>query len=156
MIARHLLVNLFFWIFWFSILEISSFCKILLEHMLVRYRGVNNKGFLGRPWTKWRVLRAISSTLKFEFTVKCWKVDFLMSSKTKSCQSSTECLRMLRALPRDTPRPPQFQPELPKKQFLWKTRFSQFFQFVFCQRWTSNWLSNQTAREHAFFKSFAF
>ena len=37
-----------------------------------------------------------------------------MPCKTKSCQSSTEYLRMLRALPPDTPRPPQFQPEFPK------------------------------------------
>ena len=29
----------------------------------------NNKGVLGRPWTKLKVLRAISSTLKFQFTV---------------------------------------------------------------------------------------
>ena len=66
------------------------------------------------------------STLKFQITVKCWKVNFLMPCKTKSCQSSTEFLRMLRALPPDTPRPPQFQPELWKNQFLWKTRFSRF------------------------------
>ena len=32
---------------------------------------------------------------------------------------------MLRALPPDTPRPPQFQPELPTNHFLWKTRFFQ-------------------------------
>ena len=38
---------------------------------------VNNKGVLERPWTKSKVLRAISSTLKFQFTVKCWKVVFL-------------------------------------------------------------------------------
>ncbi len=42
--------------------------------------------------------------------------------------------RMLGAVTLETPKPPQFQPELPKKQFLWKTRF---FQLVFCQRWTS-------------------
>ena len=40
-----------------------------LENMVVIYRGIDNKGVLGRPWTKWRVLRAISSTLKFQFTV---------------------------------------------------------------------------------------
>ncbi len=107
-----LLVNLGFWIFRFPILEIASFCKIVSKSMLVRYRGINNKGVLERPWTKWKVLRAISSTLKCQFTGKCWKVDFLMPCKTKSCQSSTECLRMVRALPPDTPRPPQFQPEL--------------------------------------------
>ena len=52
----------------FSILEIFYVCKFFLKHMLVRYGGINNKGVLERPWTKWRVLRAISSTLKFQFT----------------------------------------------------------------------------------------
>ena len=29
----------------------------------------NNKGVLGRSWSKWMVLTAVSSTLKFQFTV---------------------------------------------------------------------------------------
>ena len=94
--------------------------------MLVRYRGINNKGVLERPWTKWRVLRAISSTLKCQFTGKLFKVDFLMPCKTKSCHSSREKLRMLRALLPDTPRPPQFQPELQKNSFCVKLDFSRF------------------------------
>ena len=44
------------------ILEIFVFCEICLENILVRYRGINNKGVLERPWTKWKVLRAISTT----------------------------------------------------------------------------------------------
>ena len=60
-----------FQIFRFSILEIFLFWKICWEIMLVRYRGINNKGVLERPWTKWRVLRAISTTLKCQFTGKC-------------------------------------------------------------------------------------
>ena len=36
--------------------------------MLVRDRGINNKGVLDGPWTIWKVLRAISSTLKCQFT----------------------------------------------------------------------------------------
>ena len=40
----------------------------MFENMLVRYRGIDNKGVLDRPWTKWRVLRATSSTLKCQFT----------------------------------------------------------------------------------------
>jgi hypothetical protein len=28
----------------------------------------NNNGVLGRPWTKWKVLRVISNTLKFPKT----------------------------------------------------------------------------------------
>jgi hypothetical protein len=35
--------------------------------MLVRYRRINNKGVLERPGTKWKVLRTISSTLKFQY-----------------------------------------------------------------------------------------
>jgi len=118
--------------FQFSIYIYIVFCRICLENMLVRYWGINDKGVLERPGTIWKVLRAISSTLKFQFTVKCWKMDFLVPCKTKSCQSSTEYLRMVRAVTLDTPRPPQFQPELLKNQFLWKTRFSLFVPFVFC------------------------
>ena len=54
--------------------------------MLVRYRGINDKGVLERPWTKWVVLRAISTTLKCQFTGKCRKVDFLTSYTTKSVE----------------------------------------------------------------------
>ena len=44
----------------------------ILENPLVRYRGKIIKVFvLERPWTKWRVLRAIPSALKLQFTVKC-------------------------------------------------------------------------------------
>ena len=32
----------------FSLLETFSFCKIFLENMLVRYRGINNKGPLDK------------------------------------------------------------------------------------------------------------
>ena len=55
--------------------------------MLVRYRGINNKGVLERPWTIWRVLDAISTTLKCQFTGKCRKVDFLTSCTTKSADN---------------------------------------------------------------------
>ena len=47
------------------------FHKYFRKYMLVRYRGKNNKGVLERPGTKWKVLRAISSTLKCQFTGKC-------------------------------------------------------------------------------------
>ena len=36
----------------FSIIEIC-FCNRCLENLVVRYRGINNKGVLERPWTKW-------------------------------------------------------------------------------------------------------
>jgi len=39
------------------------------RNLLVRYRGINHKGVLDGPWTIWKVLRAISSTLKYQFTV---------------------------------------------------------------------------------------
>ena len=77
-----------FQIFRLSIRKIVYFCKMFLNNMLVRYRRINHKGVLERPWTKWMFSRTISGTLKFQFTVKCWKVDFLMPCKTKSCQRS--------------------------------------------------------------------
>ena len=49
----------------FPIFEICVSCKYFSKIMLVRYRGINNKGVLERPWTIWRVLMAISSTLRF-------------------------------------------------------------------------------------------
>jgi len=115
-----------FWDFQISDSRDYSFCKICSRNMLVRYRGIDNKGVLERPWTKWLDLIAISSTLKCQFTVKCWKVDFPMPCKTRSCQSSREKFRMVRALPPDTPRPPQFQLELPKKCFCEKIDFHFF------------------------------
>jgi len=48
-----------FWdfrIFRFSILDNCHCCEIFLENMLVRYQGINNKGVLERPWTKWGFL----------------------------------------------------------------------------------------------------
>ena len=61
-----------FEIFRFAIPEFFFyFCKMFLKNMLVRYRGINDKGVLERPGTKWMVLRAISSTLKCQFTGKC-------------------------------------------------------------------------------------
>jgi len=69
----HLLVNLGCWIFQISRLTIIDLvcCKRFSKNMLVRYRVINNKGVLERPWTKWMVLIAISSTLKLQFTIKC-------------------------------------------------------------------------------------
>ena len=84
----------------------------------MRYRGINNKGVLERPWTQWKVLNAISSTLKFQFAMKCGKVDFLTFGKTEVCERSKEKFRMVRALLPDTHRTPKFQHELSKKQFL--------------------------------------
>jgi hypothetical protein len=63
---------------------------LFLEKVFEKYVGEisrkNNKGVLERPGTKWVVLRAISSTLKCQFTGKCWKVDFSMPCKTKSAE----------------------------------------------------------------------
>ena len=104
-------------------------CKVFGGNMLVRYRGMNNKGVLDRPWTKWRVLRAISSTLKCQFTGKCWKVDFLMPFKTRSCQSSTEYLCIVRALPRTRLDLPNFNLNYQKTNCCEKLDFSSFSQF---------------------------
>ena len=61
----------------FSIIDIFLFATYFYTNMLVRYRGINNKGVLDRPLTKWRVLSAISSTLKFQFTVNPESLRFL-------------------------------------------------------------------------------
>ena len=76
-----------FQIFRCSILEVFCFWTMFSKIMLVRYRGINNKGVLERPWTIWRVLEAISTTLKCQFTGKCRKVDFLPSCTTKSAEN---------------------------------------------------------------------
>ena len=47
----------------------------------------NNEGVLERPGTKWKVLMAISSTLKCQFSGKCRKVEFSMPCKTKSAEN---------------------------------------------------------------------
>ena len=56
-----------FQIFRFPIFVFLFIWNMLLENMLVRYRGINNKGVLESPGTKWKVLRTISSTLKCKF-----------------------------------------------------------------------------------------
>ena len=56
--------------------------------------------------TKRNVLRPFCDEVTFQFTVKCWKMDFLMSSKTRSGETSKEKFRMVRALLPHTPRPP--------------------------------------------------
>ena len=67
--SGHLLVNLGFWIFRFPMFDILCFRKILFGNLVARYRGQDNKVVLDRPCTKCRVSNAISSTLKFQFTV---------------------------------------------------------------------------------------
>ena len=66
--TRHLLVNLGFPISRFPDFEISVFRKQILDKSGFYRSKTNNKGVMARPWTKRRVLRAISSTLKFQFT----------------------------------------------------------------------------------------
>ena len=68
-----LLVNLGFLDFHIFLFVIIAFffLRNISENMLVRYRGINNKGVLERPWTKSRVLKAISSTLECQLTGKC-------------------------------------------------------------------------------------
>ena len=62
----------------------------------------------------------------FQECRKSWKSTSSMPCKTKSHQSSRESVCMVHAMPLDTHRPPKYQPELSKKQFLWKKRFSSF------------------------------
>ena len=75
-----------FQIFRCSILEMFL-GENMFENMLVRNRGINNKDVLERPGTIWRVLDGISTTLKWQFTGKCRKVDFSMSCTTKSAEN---------------------------------------------------------------------
>ena len=71
-----------FQIFRFSILEI--FC---LQNHFGKSGGEvsrkNNKGVLERPWTKWRVSKAISGTLKFQFTMHPESYRFYYSVRQK-------------------------------------------------------------------------
>ena len=61
-----------FQIFIFPISVFSFSWKYFRKNMLVRYRGINNKGVPERPGTKWKVLMTISSTLKFQYFRKSW------------------------------------------------------------------------------------
>ena len=45
----------------------GCFSEMFLENLVVRYLGKHEKGILDGPWTKWMVLKAISSTFKFQF-----------------------------------------------------------------------------------------
>jgi hypothetical protein len=110
-----------------------SFLKLFSENMLVRYRRMNNNGVLERPGTKLMVSKAISTTLKFQYFRK---VDFLMSCKTKSRENLCLCLRTVRAVTLDTPRPPQF--DLVKKHVFVKKLIFQFFA-VFLPYMTRFW-----------------
>ena len=76
------------------------------------------------------ILQVFGDEVSFQYFHKTWKSTSPMSCKTKPCQSSMEILRMVHPLPPDTPRPPKYQPELWKKQFLWNSRFSIFWQFL--------------------------
>ena len=109
------------------------FCEICLKNMLVRYRGINNKGVLERPGTKWMVLRAISSTLKCQFTGKCWKVDFLMPCKPNRAKMC--CAVFVRSVrsPWTPPDLANFNLNYEKTSFGEKLDFSVFSSFVFCQ-----------------------
>jgi hypothetical protein len=41
----------------------------IFDNMLVRDRGINNKGVLEIPGTQWKVVKAISRTLRFQFAI---------------------------------------------------------------------------------------
>ena len=62
-------------------LTLSDVINLLLQNIWSWNIEENKKGVLPRPWTKWMVSIVISITLKFQSAVKCWKLDFLMSSK---------------------------------------------------------------------------
>ena len=67
-----------------------------------------------------------------QFTVKCWKVDFLRSCKTKSGENSRMKFRMVRALLPDTPKPLDFNQHISFSQLL--TVFPVFLVFALLAR----------------------
>ena len=108
--------------------------------MLVRYRGKiikvswRDPGQNGRFLWPFLVLWNVSLPENVEkWTFRC----HVRPNRLKICMYD----RMLGAVTLETSKPPQFQPELRKNHFLWKKRF---FQFVFCQRWTS--ITKQTGK----------
>ena len=63
----------------------------------------------GGPMTN---LEAFGDEVSFQYFQKNMKIDFRHAMQDQPCQSSRESLRMVHALPPDTPRPPKYQPEL--------------------------------------------
>ena len=115
-----------------SILEILFLLKIVLKNMLVRYRGINNKGVMERPWTKWRVLRAISTTLKCQFSENVEKWTFrchVRPNRAKIC-----CAVFVRSVrsPWTPPGLPNFNLNYEKNSFCEKLGFSNFPNSLFC------------------------
>ena len=130
-------MNLGFWIFRLSILEFFGFANSFwtiwwwdIEEKIIKvfWRDPGQNGGFWEPFLV---------QLRFQFTVKCWKVDFLMSSKTKSCQSSREKLRMVRALPPDAPDLTNFNLNYQKTRFCEKLDFSRFTNRSLARRWRS-------------------
>ena len=94
--------------------------------MLVRYRGINNKGVLERPGAKWKVLRIISSTLKFQECQKSWKNIIPLFGETENWRPGAYFDAKYVSLHSVTPK----RPELPygaKYCFLAENPVFQFF-----------------------------
>ena len=64
--------------------------------IVLKYRRKKEKSVLGRPWTKRMVLRAISSTLKCQFTGKHEKLNIWLFGETEhrapGLQMDTKCV----------------------------------------------------------------
>ena len=125
-------MNLGFWISRFSDFRLSSFfvCQIFLKNMLVRYRGINNKGVLERPWTKWRVLRAISSTLKFQLPSNVEKWTFRCHVRPHPAKVRDNVFVWCMPSPRTPPDLPNFNLNCEKNSFCEKLDFSVFLLFL--------------------------
>ena len=72
-------------------------------------------------------LKVFGDEVSFQYFPKTWKSTSPMPCKTKPCQSSRESLRMVHAMPPDTPRRPKYHLKA-KNRFLWKSWFSSFFE----------------------------
>jgi len=82
------------------------FCEIFLQNALVGYRGINNKGVMDRPWTIWKVLMAISSTLKCQFTGKHENGKIWLVGETEHRRPGPIKLRNVFPLTSVAPKPP--------------------------------------------------
>ena len=68
--------------------------------------------------TKRNNLRRISEVLCYQEVLEILKIELLMSSKTKSGETSAEKLRLVSRVLLDTPKPSQIEPRLPFYHFL--------------------------------------
>ena len=88
-------------------------------------------------------LKVFCHEATFQFTVKCRKVEFLKFCKTKSRQSSRQCLRMVRAIPPGHPQTSPISTGIVKKTVFVKNSIFHFFR-CFVPYWIAVLLKSVT------------